>query len=69
MALHYRCALCGHVIREDEQVYAIVVSHNKTFPHASGQGETIHAWDGVCGDCIDSLMDEWVSRRRSLRAE
>ncbi|AEJ40924.1 hypothetical protein TPY_2764 [Sulfobacillus acidophilus TPY] len=57
------------MIREDEQVYAIVVSHNKTFPHASGQGETIHAWDGVCGDCIDSLMDEWVSRRRSLRAE
>ena len=67
MALPYRCALCGHVMREEEQAYALVVSHNKK--PSSSEWEMIHAWDGVCGNCIDSLMDEWVNRRRSLRTE
>jgi len=69
MDMFNRCVLCGHVMREEEPIYAIDVLHNTIYPPASGQWEALHAWDGVCGDCIDSLMDEWVSRRRNLRAQ
>ncbi|WP_020372977.1 hypothetical protein [Sulfobacillus thermosulfidooxidans] len=63
-----QCVLCGHQMREAEPIYAISVLHNTMSSPAAGPWATIHAWDGVCGDCIDSLMDDWVRRRRNLRA-